>query len=376
MDLINVGYCNTCNKQFKGKVGLAKHRRRMHAVAYNQEATEIHIANHANQTKPRWTDEDSRRMAQIEIDIFFQKADIRRFPINNAIAEQFPERSVTAIKIHRVSTKYQEPVRTLQASDDIQLYTTRHTLHIHDTITNTNTDTNTNYDINTDTATLTNTLTNTNNDTNINALTDTFTDSHNNININITTNIHTCTDTDLNNSFQQTHAYTDQFNNLETHINSQYTETHTNLQDININNTYDINLNTNDAIQDHPSINNNCMNRNVESIQNKNHSLNNTNKNIKLNILQYILTNIPNKSILNELLLHIQNFKYNNNQYLIDLDYSHLLKSSNIPNNKVNKILNSNSINRSHSDNIGFISNRALKRRNRRILYSKNLNYV
>ena len=271
MDLINVGYCNTCNKQFKGKVGLAKHRRRMHAVAYNQEATEIHIANHANQTKPRWTDEDSRRMAQIDIDIFSQKADSRRFPINNAIAEQFPERSVTAIK---------------------------------------------------------------------------------------------------------THAYTDQFNNLETHINSQYTETHTNLQDININNTYDINLNTNDAIQDHPSINNNCMNRNVESIQNKNHSLNNTNKNIKLNILQYILTNIPNKSILNELLLHIQNFKYNNNQYLIDLDYSHLLKSSNIPNNKVNKIVNSNSINRSHSDNIGFISNRALKRRNRRILYSKNLNYV
>ena len=124
---------------------------------------------------------DRWRMAQIDIDIFSQKADIRRFPINNAIAEQFPERSVMAIKIHRVSTKYQEPVRTLQSSDDIKLHTTRHTLHIHYTITNTNTDTNTNYDINTDTATLTNTLTNTNNDTNINALTDTFTDSHNNI---------------------------------------------------------------------------------------------------------------------------------------------------------------------------------------------------
>ena len=102
------------------------------------------------------------------------------------------------------------------------------------------------------------------------------------------------------------------------------------------------------------------MNKNVESIQNKNHSLNNTNKNIKLNILQYILTNIPNKPILNELLLHIQHFKYNNIQYLIDLDYSHLLKSSNISNNKVNKILNSNSINRSHSDNIEVLSNRAL----------------
>ena len=124
---------------------------------------------------------DRWRMAQIDIDIFFQKADSRRFPINNAIAEQFTERSVTAIKTHRVSTKYQEPVRTLQSSGDIQLHTTRHTLHIHYTITNTNTDTNTNYDINTDTAILTNTFTNTNNYTNINALTDTFTDSHNNI---------------------------------------------------------------------------------------------------------------------------------------------------------------------------------------------------
>ena len=62
------------------------------------------------------------------------------------------------------------------------------------------------------------------------------------------------------------------------------------------------------------------MNRNVESIQNKNHSLNNTNKNIKINILQYILTNILNKPILNEVLLHIQHFKYNNIQYLVDLE--------------------------------------------------------
>ena len=62
MYLLNVVYCNTCNKQFKGKVGLAKHRRRMQAVAYNQEATESHIANHANQTKPRWTDGEWPRL--------------------------------------------------------------------------------------------------------------------------------------------------------------------------------------------------------------------------------------------------------------------------------------------------------------------------
>ena len=63
MDLLNVGYFNTCNKQFKGKMGLAIHRRRMHAVAYHQKATYIIIANHANQTRPRWTDEDSRKMS-------------------------------------------------------------------------------------------------------------------------------------------------------------------------------------------------------------------------------------------------------------------------------------------------------------------------
>ena len=80
----------------------------------------------------------------------------------------------------------------MQASDGIQLHTTRHTLHIHDTLNNTNTATNTNYDNNTDTASLTNTLTN-NNNTNINALADTFTDSHN--------NIHTGTDIDLNNYY-------------------------------------------------------------------------------------------------------------------------------------------------------------------------------
>ena len=48
MVLLNIGYCNTFNKQFKGKVALAIHRRRMHAVGYHQEATDSLIANHAN----------------------------------------------------------------------------------------------------------------------------------------------------------------------------------------------------------------------------------------------------------------------------------------------------------------------------------------
>ena len=358
MDLLNIGYCNTCNKQFKGKVGLVIHRRRMHAVAYHQEATDIIIANHANQTRPRWTDGDSRRMAQIEIDIFSQKADSRRFPINNAIAEQFPERSVTAIKTHRASTKYKELVRTLQASDDIQL----HTATITDTATNTDNDSTTNTDTNTD--------------TNSNIITDTFTNTG--INCYSNTEPYTDNDIDLNTSRQRIH--------IDTNINSHCTNINTNLQytNRNIHHTHNINSNTN-TIQNHPSvnrrntldeINNNSMNRLVESIQKKNHSLNNTTKIIKLNILQYILDNIPTIPILPDLLFHIQNFKSNNIQHLIDLDHRYLLQSTNIINNKVITILNSNSINnnRLNPNNIGILSNKAFKRRHRRILYAKTQN--
>ena len=302
MDLLNFGYCNTCNKQFKGKVGLDIHRRRMHAVAYHQEATDSIIANHANQTRPRWKDGDSRRMAQIEIDIFSQKADSRRFLINNAIAEQFPERSITAIKTHRASTKYKALVHTLQASDDIQLHTTRHTIHIHDTLTNTATITDT--ATNTDNDSTTNTDTNT--DTNSDIITDTFTNTG--INCYSNTEPYTDNDIDLNISRQRIH--------IDTNINSHCTNINTNLQytNRNIHHTHNINSNTNN-IQNHPSvnrrntldeINNNSMNRLVESIQKKNHSLNNTTKIIKLNILQYILDNIPTIPILPDLLFHIQ----------------------------------------------------------------------
>ena len=162
-------------------------------------------------------------MAQIEIDIFSQKADSRRFPINNAIAEQFPERSVTAIKTHRASTEYKELVRTLQASDDIQLHTTRHTIHIHDTLTNTDTNTDTNSDI----------------------ITDTFTNTD--INCYSNTEPYTDNDIDLNISRQRIH--------IDTNINSHCTNINTKLQytNRNIHHTHNINSNIN-TIQNHPSV--------------------------------------------------------------------------------------------------------------------------
>ena len=77
----------------------------------------------------------------------------------------------------------------------------------------------------------------------------------------------------------------------------------------------------------------------------KNYSLNNTTKNIKFVILQYILDNIPTIPILPELLLHTQYIEFYNIQYLIDIDHRYLLQYTNIINNKINKILNRNSIN-------------------------------
>ena len=117
------------------------------------------------------------------------------------------------------------------------------------------------------------------------------------------------------------------------------------------------------------------MNRLVESIQ-KNHSLNNTTKRIKLNILQYIIDNIPTIPILPDLLFHIQNFKFNNIHHLNDLDHRYLLQSTNIINNKVITILNSNSINnnRLNPNNIGILSNKMSKRKYAKIqnMFTKN----
>ena len=76
------------------------------------------------------------------------------------------------------------------------------------------------------------------------------------------------------------------------------------------------------------------MNRLVESIKKK-HSLNNTTKRIKLNILQYILDNILTIPILPDLLFHKQNFKFKYIQHLIVLDHRYLLQSTNIINNKL-----------------------------------------
>ena len=128
MDHINEGFCINCNKQFKGKIGLSIHQRRMHAADYHQRVTDDITSIRANYVRPRWTDLESRRLAMVEISIITKKPDSKRFPINKQIMQQFKGKTLTAIKTHRASSKYKALVRTLLTNDDVLKSNTTNTL--------------------------------------------------------------------------------------------------------------------------------------------------------------------------------------------------------------------------------------------------------
>ena len=171
----HIGYCIPCSKQFKGKVGLSIHQRRMHAAEYHQRITDQITSIQSTYVRPRWTDHDSRKMALVEIDIMSGKSDNKRFPINRQIMQRFEGKTLTSIKTHRASHKYKELVRTLQLNVDVSNDTT--TLYI---------DTNDQSDL---------TILN---DTTINTDTNITTDTDIHTEINISTNINTLTDLDNN----------------------------------------------------------------------------------------------------------------------------------------------------------------------------------
>ena len=86
----------------------------MHAHAYHIEYTDTIVNNITSQSRQRWSEGVSRKLALIEIDILSKKSDSKRFPINKEIAEKFTERSLQAITTHRSSAKYKLLVRSLQ----------------------------------------------------------------------------------------------------------------------------------------------------------------------------------------------------------------------------------------------------------------------
>ena len=79
MDQPNEGYCITCCKQFKGSRGLAIHRQCMHAHAYHIEYTDTILNNITSQSRQRWSEGFSRKIALIEIYILSKKSDSKRF---------------------------------------------------------------------------------------------------------------------------------------------------------------------------------------------------------------------------------------------------------------------------------------------------------
>ena len=146
MDQPNEGYCITCCKQFKGTRGLAIHRRRMHPHAYHIEYSDTIVNNITSQSRQRWSEGVSRKLALIEIDILSKKSDSNRFPINMEIAEKFTERSLQAITTHRSSAKYKSLVRSLQTYVNINNIV-QPVLHIDNLLTNNpNNDTEDTYD--------------------------------------------------------------------------------------------------------------------------------------------------------------------------------------------------------------------------------------
>ena len=73
---------------YKGTRVLAIHRRRMHAHAYHIEYTDTIVNNITSQSRQRWSECVSRKLALIEIDNLSKKSDSKRFPINKEIAEK------------------------------------------------------------------------------------------------------------------------------------------------------------------------------------------------------------------------------------------------------------------------------------------------
>ena len=126
MDHINEGFCINCSKQFKGKIGLSIHQRRMHAADYHQRVTDDITSIRANYVRPRWIDLESRRLSMVEISIITKKPDSKRFPINKQIMQQFQGKTLTASKTHRASSKY----KALVICDLEVTSSTAHDLHI------------------------------------------------------------------------------------------------------------------------------------------------------------------------------------------------------------------------------------------------------
>ena len=91
--------CDLCDRAFKTKRGLGVHRRAAHAAEFHAARVEERLTN---AVKVRWVDEEVEVVARAEAVLLRGGA---RY-VNDSLAQEFPERSLEAIKGMRRSGRY------------------------------------------------------------------------------------------------------------------------------------------------------------------------------------------------------------------------------------------------------------------------------
>ena len=108
----NPGYCQTCNKTFKGKRGLSQHNRRAHPVETHQrQALEIEQRDITLNNR-RWTLGETREMARLEANLLV----INKSNIIISLQSSIKNRTYDAIKSHRRTADYKNLVSQLKNS--------------------------------------------------------------------------------------------------------------------------------------------------------------------------------------------------------------------------------------------------------------------
>ena len=108
----NPGYCQTCNKTFKGKRGLSQHNHRAHPVETHQrQALEIEQRDITLNNR-RWTLGETREMARLEANLLV----INKSNIIISLQSSIKNRTYDAIKSHRRTTDYKNLVSQLKNS--------------------------------------------------------------------------------------------------------------------------------------------------------------------------------------------------------------------------------------------------------------------
>ena len=108
----NPGYCQTCNKTFKGKRGLSQHNRRAHPVETHQrQALEIEQRDITLNNR-RWTLGETREMSRLEANLLV----INKSNIIISLQSSIKNRTYDAIKSHRRTADYKNLVSQLKNS--------------------------------------------------------------------------------------------------------------------------------------------------------------------------------------------------------------------------------------------------------------------